>query len=708
MGLNMARTRDSFTGSAGDATLVDKTLGRSYDVVKAVYKKLPELEELQQNQNINKLVENFDKVEEVLQSTDSIINISTNLSEILAAKTYSQQAQVYSKNAANAANSANTAIERVNTILDEAIAVKDDLENYKADLDTVATNIRAVQTTSANIAQINNLSNILSNDLTIPKLDAVLNDLADIITVSDNIRAVTMVANKFIGSGELDKIEAANEEIKNNLVKYKQILENIRQEVVNATLSVDLIQDSIKEGINRVTTEADLRKVELNSTLQECKDLLEQVDKANDIVSDNVDEANTILLKIRSIYHSYEEALKVINDKAMRAIQQASDYECLRIRKEGELQIGRLNDFMEVAIEEALKDFDAKAEEIKLAKLAELEKKANEIIAAIDKKLEEVKFDLTELTNRVDVLEQKVTQLEQMSPDKGDIRFGYVDYSLPNNQANMTVGTTYINAYDEDGNYIQINPDTNAFAKDPHTLKFWIKSLSGNVTFVQKQVQLDLSAYLKKEDLKRATIDVEGILELATTEEVVQGTNALNAVTPYTLKLGLADILINQFEQNPNGLTNTIVQQIVKTIAGDVHLQEDLADSIKDELEKSLSLDQIKDHVTFEQGITVKGDAIFEGNVTVPSQKEEDSANWPNNSVLNKEDILKLLLKNKSTHIEVLANYPLAGTVLEDDILYSVPITKPALELEVMGSEPAGDIRDNFIVGFNTRDILDI
>lgn len=706
MGLIMARTRNSFTGSAGDETLVDKTLGRSYDVVKAVYKKLPELEELQQNQNINKLVENFSKVEEVLENTDSLININTNLTEILAAKKYSQQAQTYSKNASSAASTAHTASQEASDTLTRVEAIKDDLEDYKADLDVVATNIKAVQTTSANIAQINNLSSILSNDLTIPKLDAVLNDLADIIKVSDNIREIVLVANKFIGSGELDRIEAASADIQTNLVEYRQILANVRQEVANATLSVDLIQDSIKEGINKVNTEAALRRAELNSALQDCKDVLEQVAKANAVVSDNVDVANEILLKIRNVYHSYEEALKTVHDKAIHAIHHAGDYECLRIRREGEFQIRRLDDHMNMVIEEATQDFENRAEEIKLAKLAELEKRANEIIALIDKKIEDVYFDLTELKNRITVLEQKVAQLEQLAPDKGDIRFGYVDYSLPANQANMIVGTTYINAYTEDGTYIQINPDTNAFAKDPFMLKFWIKSLSGNVTFVQKQVQLDLSAYLRRDELKRATVDVEGILELATVEEVTDGTNALNAVTPYALKKGLPEVLISQFEQNPNGLTNNIVQQIIKTIAGDVHLQEDLADALNKEIEGNLSLDNMKEHVTFEQGITVKGDATFEGNVTVPSQKDEDSSNWPNNSVLNKEDILKLLLKNKSTRIEVLASYPVAGTFLEEDTIYSVPITKPALDLEVQDSAPIGDIRENMIIGYNTEDIL--
>ena len=455
MGLNMARTRNSFTGSAGDDALVDKTLGRSYDVVKAVYKKLPELEELQQNPNINTLVDNFDKVEEVLQSTDSIINVNTNLSKILAAETYSQQAQSYSKNAASAAATATTASQEATATLNDAIAVRDSLEDYKADLDVVATNIKAVQTTSANIAQINNLSSILTNNLTIPKLDAVLNDLEDIITVSDNIQEVVMVANKFIGSGELDRIEAANTDIKTNLLEYRQILEDFRQEVTNAALEVDNIEDAVKAGINKVNVEAEFRRMELNSTLEACKDLLEQVEEGNAIVNGNVDEANQILLKIRDIYHSFEEGITKLNHKVLLEIQHAGDHQVHRIRKEGDVQAERLYDQMTEIINAVLDDMKEQADEILKQKLEELQQKADEVIAQIDAKLEEIKTDLSEFEQRVSAVEEanKLIQqeLEKIKEDlqklidmgytggAGDIQWGYKDYSLPENQEEMDV-----------------------------------------------------------------------------------------------------------------------------------------------------------------------------------------------------------------------------------------------------------------------------
>ena len=688
----MARTRNSFTGSAGDDALVDKTLGRSYDVVKAVYKKLPELEELQQNSNINKLVENFDKVEEVLQSTESIINVNTNLSKILAAETYSQQAQSYSNNAASAAATATTASQEATATLNDAVAVRDSLEDYKADLDVVATNIKAVQTTSANIAQINNLSSIFTNNLTIPKLDAVLADLEDIITVSDNIQEVVMVANKFIGSGELDRIEAANTDIKTNLLEYRQILEDFRQEVTNAALEVDNIEDAVKQGVNKVNVEAEFRRMELNSTLEACKDLLEQVEEGNAVVSDNVDEANEILLKIRDIYHSFEEGITKLNHKVLLEIQHAGDHQVHRIRKEGDVQAERLYDQMTEIINAVLEDMKEQADEILKQKLEELQQKADEVIAQIDAKLEEIKTDLSEFEQRVSAVEEanKLMQqeLEKIKEDlqklidlgytggAGDIQWGYKDYSLPENQEGMDVGVTYIVFHDENGNYIQMNPDTGTLPKKP-----------------------DLSGYLRREELKQATIDTQGIAELATVAETEAGTDGTRIVTPFTLFRALPNLLIKNFEQNPSGLTNNIVQQLIKTIASDTHLQEDLADSIKDDILGELEggIGQPGEDISFESNITFKGDNVFEGNsefqgdvnfsgsVTVPDQvPADDPTQWPSNSVVNKDDVIKLIENSKKTSIEVLPNYPTSIDSLEEDILYSCPLEDSGNEITII------------------------
>lgn len=711
----MARTRNSFTGSAGDDTLVDKVLGRSYDVVKAVYLKLPKLEELQENPNVDKLAENFDDVQEILQNTENIVNIGDNLNEILAASTHSAKAQTFSESAKSSADIATNASKEAASTLNEAITVRDSLQEYEADLEVVADNIEAVKTNSANIAQINYLSSVFRNNLTIAKIDEVLANIDDITSLSDNITEVVQVANKFIGTGELDRIEAASQDIQASLQEYHQVLEDIRHEIVNAADSVTQITDTVDAGVRTINAEAQARRAEIALVREECEALLEQVAQGNKVVSDNVDTANDILLKIRDIYHSYEEGINKLNRKVLLEIQHAGDHQVHRIRREGDVQIERLYDQMTEIINAVLDDMKEQADEILKQKLEELQQKADEIIAQIDAKLEEIKIDLSEFEQRVSAVEEANKLLQQeiekikeelqklidlgYTGGAGDIQWGYKDYSLPENQADMDVGVTYIVFHDENGNYIQMNPDTGTLPKKPTTMRFYIKSQSGNVSYVEHQTSIDLSGYLRREELKQATIDVQGIAELATVAETEAGTDGTRIVTPFTLFRALPQLLIKNFEQNPSGLTNNIVQQIIKTIASDVHLQEDLADSIKDEILDGLEggIGQPGEDISFEGDVIFKGDNVFEGDsefqgdvnfsgsVTVPDQvPPDDPSQWPGDTVINKDDIIKLIESSKKTSIEVLPSYPTSVDDLEEDVLYGCPLEDSGNEITII------------------------
>ena len=686
----MARTRNSFTGSAGDDTLVDKVLGRSYDVVKAVYLKLPKLEELQENPNVNTLVDNFEDVKKVLANTDNISSVSNNLDEILAASDYSVKAKNYSESAQSAAETAATTLEEANTTLQEATEVRDSLQDYQADLEVVADNIQAVKNTSANIQQINYVSGLFQNNLTLQKIEEVLANIDNITSLADNIYEVTQVANKFVGTGELDRIESSARDIQESLAEYRQVLEDIKQEVIKSHEAIEDVNSAAKQGISDINVEAQLRRMELNSTLEACKELIAQMAEADKVVSANVDTSNEILLKMRDIYHSYEEGINRLNKKIMLMLHHEGDHQVHRIRIEGELQIKRLQDQMTEIIESVLDDFKEAALAIKNQALKELQAKADEIIKCIEEIKCKIYYDLDKFNDRITDIEQKLEELWQTNAtqDKGDIRFGYIDYSLPENQETMVVGTTYLNFYDENHQYIKINQDTNEPEKDPFYVRYYIKSASGNVSYIQREVKLDLSAYLKRKELKDASTKEKGIVQLATVTEVKEGTNTLKAVTPFALDKALPDILIKKFEQNPNGLTNNIVQQIVKTIADDEHLQEDLAASIADNLEDANIGVKPDEDTTFEKDVTVEGDltvsgdTIFGGSISVPDQvPADDPTQWPDNTVINKGDVEYLISQAKNTRIEVLPNYPASADVLEEDVLYSCPLKDLGTEL---------------------------
>lgn len=732
----MARTRNSFTGSAGDDTLVDKVLGRSYDVVKAVYLKLPQLEELQDNPNVNKLAENFDDVKEILGSTDSIINVNKNIDEILAASTYSAKAQTFSESAQSSAELAKTASDKANEVLTQANDVVDSLAPYEADLEVVSQNIGSIQTTAANIYQINYLADTFKNDLTVQTLNDVLANMQDIVAVADEIVSVTQVANKFVGTGELDRIEASAQDIADSLQEYYQVLDDVRQEVANSKGVLEQVEAATTNGVSEINAEASLRRAELNDTLEACKELIAQMEEANGVVSDNVDTANDILLKIRDIYHSFEEGINQLNKKVMMDLHLEGDHQRARIRREGETQSDRLTEQMNTIIHTVSDDMKEIAEHIKDKKLAELKRTADGVIATlgieaqrcidtldeklrdclntveekitecittletklkecvdyIDEKVAQVEFDLSELDQKVTEVQnqnetilkqhhkiiEKIKDLYQITADnnRGDIRFGYYDFSLEENWDKMDTNTTYIVPFDENGNYIKINQDTNQFEKNPTYIRFYIKSESGNVSYIQRDAQIDLSGYLKKEDLKQATIEVAGIAELATVAEVEEGTDATRTITPFALYKGLPELLIKEMEQNPNGLTNHVVQQIVKTVAGDVHLQEDLAQAIIEELkELGVITSTGEGSVVIEDDTTIKGDLTVEdGVLVVPDQTEEDSDKWPDNVVLNKSDILKLVMENFAQLVSY-QKYPPSEEELDNGAMIVVPNT---------------------------------
>ena len=78
------------------------------------------------------------------------------------------------------------------------------------------------------------------------------------------------------------------------------------------------------------------------------------------------------------------------------------------------------------------------------------------------------------------------------------------------------------------------------------------------------------------DSLDRASYDTVGVTELATTDEVRAGTSDSTVITPFNLRQGLSEILIEIFKRAHPDLTNNVVQQIVETIVDDIHLIEPL------------------------------------------------------------------------------------------------------------------------------------
>lgn len=748
-----------------DNVLVDKMLGRSYDVVKKVYLNLDTLNQINENQNINTLVENYNEVKGVLDVADDIKNVSSNMTSINSASTYAAQAQAAVASAQSEVANAKSAASQAQTYANDAADTVSVIEDNIDAINTVSENIEDVKTVAQNKDNMDAVIQALADSTAVSNANTVVTNIDSLNTVAGNIDTLVSVAEDLIGSGDLDSLSATLEEIKTNLTAYQELLVQLQEVASSMEETATAFDTKVSDGVDTLEETTSEQIALIAEAKGNIDALLEQGNQTLTDTQGVFDKANTCLLKIRDLYHLCEETLNDITKKGIGKLMYEADRQILRLRDEGDNEVDRVHNSLGSAVDEAVNDFDQKAEEVKNQKAeelgTELDQKAEEVKQELQQKVDEVNFDITELTERVEDVENVNTTIQQehktiqnkieelaeqvVTQSKGDILIGYKDYSQSTNVGDMVVGTTYINALDSEGNYIQLSED-NMQPVDPNKevayFRYYIKSESGQVTYIDRKVEMDLTNYVQYDtegnivlpnsiffqgkssegvdtnligidaqdkivvgdgkkvinlsgsdvtvngdsvvtdtdletarteitqeiteaigDIPAATTEVSGIVELATKEEAVAGTDTTKAVTPEGVKsafdsnlkaaLGssgdgslvdsivqlitgdenliqeilsilkdatteqkgvaelatvnevkagtdtvrvitpsalvqaLPDILTEIFKPKEGGTTNTVVQQITNTIAGDTHLTEEIAGSILEVLSNS-------------------------------------------------------------------------------------------------------------------------
>lgn len=748
-----------------DNVLVDKMLGRSYDVVKKVYLNLDTLNQINENQNINTLVENYDEVKGVLDVADDIKNVSSNMTSINSASTYAAQAQAAVASAQSEVANAKSAASQAQTYANDAADTISVIEDNIDAINTVSENIEDVKTVAQNKDNMDAVIQALADAIAVSNANTVVTNIDSLNTVASNIDTLVSIAEELIGTGDLDSLSATLEEIKTNLTAYQQLLIQYQEVASSMEDTATAFDTKVSDGVTTLKNTTNEQIALISAAKGDIDAIIEQGNQTLEDTQGVFDKANTCLLKIRDLYHLCEETLNDITKKGIGKLMYEADRQILRLRDEGDNEVDRVHNSLGSSVDEAVTDFEQKAEEVKNQKKeelsAELDQKAEEVKQELQQKVDEVNFDITELTERVENVEQVNTTIQQehktiqnkieelaeqvVTQSKGDILIGYKDYSQSTNVGDMVVGTTYINALDAEGNYIQLSED-NMQPVDPNKevayFRYYIKSESGQVTYIDRKVEMDLTNYVQYDtegnivlpnniffqgkssegvdtnligidsqdnivvgdgkkvinlsgsdvtvngdsvitntkletarteitqeigeaiaDIPTATTEVSGIVELATKEEAIAGTDTTKAVTPEGVKssfdsnlqaaLGssgdgslvdtivqlitgdenliqeilsilkdatteqkgvaelatvdevkagtdttrvitpsalvqaLPDILTGIFKPNEGGTTNTVVQQITNTIAGDTHLTEEIAGSILEVLATS-------------------------------------------------------------------------------------------------------------------------
>lgn len=487
-------TRNSFSGPAGDNVLVDKFLGSNYDVVRKVATNIDAIKELNSNKNISTLTENYADVKKALDAAPKLQAVGQNITAVLDSSNQAAKAARSAESAIATLSKIKTLADEVQTTADENQQLSQNLNEVAADVAVVADNIDVIQNVSGKITDINAINAVLDDSALVTAIRNINTNLTSIDNISQNLNELLELYNAVIASGDSDRITQALEEIKANLKLYQQVLTEIRGEVTNFDLKTAEFDTEVQNQIKNIQDEASRQMASIREVQVAIERYQEELDATTEKNEEIQNDCNNLLLQIKDIYHSAEEAINKALTNAITQMILRADEQYSRIRTEGDAQFKRLHNTLDTAITEvkdqAVADFIAEKDKV----LAEFQDKIDDFSQEVQDKVDEVSIDISDLTNRIEEVEASNAELKDTIADS----------------------------------------------------------------------------------LDRASYDTVGVTELATTDEVRAGTSDSTVITPFNLRQGLSEILIEIFQRAHPDLTNNVVQQIVETIVDDIHLIEPL------------------------------------------------------------------------------------------------------------------------------------
>lgn len=487
-------TQNSFSGPVGDNVLVDKFLGSNYDVVRKVATNIDVIKELNSNKNISTLTENYANVKKALDAAPELQAVGQNLTAVLDSSKQATKAAQSAKSAIATLSEIKTLADEVQTTADKTQQLSHDLNEVATNVTTVADNIGTIQDVANRITDINTINTVLDDDRVVTAIKNVNTNLTSISNINQNLTELLELYNTVVTTGDSDKITQALEEIKANLKLYQQVLTEIRGEVTNFELKTAAFDTEVQNQIRNIQDEASRQMASIREVQVAIERYQEELDATTEKNEEIQNDCNNLLLQIKDIYHSAEEAINKALTKAIIQMTLKADEQYTRIRTEGDAQVNRLHNTLDTAITEAkdqaVADFIAEKDKV----LAEFQDKIDDFSQEVQDKVDGVSVDISDLTNRVEEVEASNAELKDTIADS----------------------------------------------------------------------------------LDRASYDTVGVTELATTDEVRAGTSDTTVITPFNLKQGLSDVLIELFKRAHPDLTNNVVQQIVETIVDDIHLIEPL------------------------------------------------------------------------------------------------------------------------------------
>lgn len=397
---------------------IDEMFQDSYEVVKRVYRKLPTLEEFQNNVNLDKIEENMDTLKNVTTNIKTIQTTNENLDAIVSAPKYAKETKDAIEEAKTQGDEyirqANATIEKAQEVANTYKTAVDTVADNMEDINLVAQNTGHIRTVSENIDDITNVSKYLTatadTEIEVPTDFGVIGSNDELAFEGDTAlevvaRNIQLLQNIY---QNLDKILMLADDGRIDELMY---LANKINEYIDET-------ESILESINLATEEMRKTKEEFKATYNEAKQAIDEfyeqlavleaditkrlsvfVEEAKQYSINTAKDADTcirMLHLMREEYKSISNALDDKKSKAIACITQMADSIKLELNRYTSDAVNRVHNAAEEAVKAAAEDaadaFDEaiqnKLEDVYETLDKALEDKLNEIQKKIDAALE--------------------------------------------------------------------------------------------------------------------------------------------------------------------------------------------------------------------------------------------------------------------------------------------------------------------------------
>ena len=504
--------------------LVNDTFGDSYEVVKTVYNNLDTIKAVNENNNLKTFIEGYDdKYSKLLDAVPAIDNVANNMDSVTSAVNYSAQAKQAAEDSSGSAQEAKAYSEEAGILAQEAKEANATLESISDDIKVVADNIASVNYVADNMNQVKSVSNMLSDTEISTSIKTVRDNLDDLKKVSKNVAYIISVAE------DADTLESQAQALMDLMVQAKKDTESLQAELGKVTDSKAELSTQLQDTLTQVKTEAQKQLDIITEATKVIEEYLAKEKEYAQIAVNSSDDAIKTLIQCRDVLTIAEQSINKLTKKCLNALQQEYDRQLYKVRAEGDNQSLRITQVFDDRIKDKSDEFASACDGIIDTKgqvftkdlqntvdtykkeVSDIADNTNFNISKLESKVNDVIVDNAQINKDHVSIQSKIATIESLvhTQASGDILFSYKDLSKSENAGSMVVGTTYMNMLDADKNYLQLNADNNQLAdqtKKAVYVRYYIKSQSGSISYMDRKIDVDLSGYVPYDSASGITL----------------------------------------------------------------------------------------------------------------------------------------------------------------------------------------------------------